>query len=259
MHFAGRLQPLADPRRFAEHLRPARKTEWVVYAKRPFAGPEQVRDYLGPYTHRIAISNQRLHSLDDGSVRFRYTDYRRNGASRHKTMTLAAAEFIRRMLLHVLPPGFHRIRYYGFLANRAREQKLAECRRLLDTPPPAPAEQADRENADYRDRFEALTGRSLRQCPHCHAGRQHATDRPPRRRLGVSGHPGFVVTAASTSARRASAVPGVAGPVDLRLRSSRRAARPPSRPAPPTAGGRRLACIAPAERRKRRLSTKQRP
>ena len=101
--FAGRLQPLSDPRRFAEHLRPARETEWVVYAKRPFAGPEQVLDYLGRYTHRIAISNQRLRSLDDGSVRFRYTDYRRNGASRHKTMTLAATEFIRRMLLHVLP------------------------------------------------------------------------------------------------------------------------------------------------------------
>ena len=168
----------SDPRRFAEHLRPACKTEWVVYAKRPFAGPEQVLDYLGRYTHRIAISNQRLHSLDDGSVRFRYTDYRRNGASRHKTMTLAAAEFIRRMLLHVLPPGFHRIRYYGFLANRAREQKLAECRRLLDTPPPAPAEQTDRENADYRDRFEALTGRSLRQCPHCHAGNMQPIDLP---------------------------------------------------------------------------------
>ena len=177
LHFTGRLQPLADPRRFAEHLRPARKTEWVVYAKRPFAGPEQVLDYLGRYTHRIAISNQRLRSLDDGSVRFRYTDYRRNGASRHKTMTLAAAEFIRRMLLHVLPPGFHRIRYYGFLANRAREQKLAECRRLLDTPPPAPAE-TDRENADYRDRFEALTGRSLRQCPHCHAGNMQPIDLP---------------------------------------------------------------------------------
>ncbi len=126
LRFAGRLQPLADPRRFAEHLRPARKTKWVVYAKRPFAGPEQVLDYLGRYTHRIAISNQRLRSLDDGSVRFRYTDYRSNGAARHKTMTLAAAEFIRRMLLHVLPPGFHRIRYYGFLANRARQQKLAE-------------------------------------------------------------------------------------------------------------------------------------
>ncbi len=106
LYFVGWLQPLSDPRRFADHLRPARKTEWVVYAKRPFAGPEQVLDYLGRYTHRIAISNQRLRSLDDGSVRFRYTDYRSNGVARHKTMTLAATEFIRRMLLHVLPPGF---------------------------------------------------------------------------------------------------------------------------------------------------------
>ena len=130
LHFAGRLQSLSDPRHFAEHLRPARETEWVVYAKRPFAGPEQVLDYLGRYTHRIAISNQRLCSLHDDSVRFRYTDYRRAGASRKKTMTLTATEFIRRMLLHVLPPGFHRIRHYGFLANRNRQQKLTECRRL---------------------------------------------------------------------------------------------------------------------------------
>ena len=89
LHFAGRLQSISDPRRFAEHLRPARQTEWVVYAKRPFAGPEQVLDYLGRYTHRIAIANQRLRALHDGSVRFRYTDYRRNGASRRKTMCTA--------------------------------------------------------------------------------------------------------------------------------------------------------------------------
>ncbi len=93
LHFAGRLQPLSDARRFVEHLRPAREAEWVVYAKRPFAGPEQVLDYLGRYTHRIAIANQRLCSLDDDSVRFRYTDYRRNAASRQKTMTLAATEY----------------------------------------------------------------------------------------------------------------------------------------------------------------------
>ena len=85
-------------------------------------------------------------------------------------MTLAATEFIRRMLLHVLPPGFRRIRYYGFLANRARQRKLAECRRLLRTPPPPSAEQDGRADTDYRDRYEALTGRSLRQCPRCHAG-----------------------------------------------------------------------------------------
>ena len=174
LRFAGVLQPLSDPRCFAEHLRPARETEWVVYAKRPFAGPEQVLDYLGRYTHRIAISNQRLCSLDDDSVCFRYTDYRRAGASRKKTMTLTATEFIRRMLLHVLPPGFHRIRHYGFLANRNRQQKLTECRRLLCTPPPAA--EAGPVATDYRDRYEALTGRSLRRCPRCHDGNMQAVD-----------------------------------------------------------------------------------
>ena len=174
LRFAGRQQPLNDLRRFAEHLRPAREAEWVVYAKRPFAGPEQVLDYLGRYTHRIAIGNQRLCSLDDGSVRFRYTDYRRAGASRQKTMTLTATEFIRRMLLHVLPPGFHRIRHYGFLANRARRQKLAECRRLLAAP--SPPEQAGRTAVDYRDRYEALTGRSLRRCPRCDDGNMLVVD-----------------------------------------------------------------------------------
>ena len=94
-------------------------------------------------------------ALHDDSVRFRYTDYRRAGASRKKTMTLTVTEFIRRMLLQVLPPGFHRIRHYGFLANRNRQQKLADCRRLLRTPPPA--EQAGPDGTDYRDRYEALT------------------------------------------------------------------------------------------------------
>ena len=174
--FAGRLQPLSDARRFAEQLRPARETEWVVYAKRPFAGPEQVLDYLGRYTHRIAIGNQRLCSLHDGSVRFRYTDYRRAGASRRKTMTLTATEFIRRMLLHVLPPGFHRIRHYGFLANRNRQQKLTECRRLLHAPPLPEAEHAGPAATDYKDRYEALTGHSLRRCPCCHDGNMNPVD-----------------------------------------------------------------------------------
>ena len=177
LRFAGRLQPLTDPRRFAEHLRPAGETEWVVYAKPPFAGPEQVLDYLGRYTHRIAIADQRLCSLRDGAVRFRYTDYRRAGAARQRVMTLQATEFLRRMLLHVLPPGFHRIRYYGLLANRTRQHKLTECRRLLHVPPPPPAVPAGQTSTDYRDRYEALTGRSLRQCPRCHDGNMHVVDR----------------------------------------------------------------------------------
>jgi len=101
----------------------------VVYAKAPFAGPEQVLDYVGRYTHRVAISNNRLLDIEDGQVSFRWKDYLRD--SEQKTMTLSAAEFIRRFLLHVLPNGFRRIRHYGFLANRYRREKLAQCRQLL--------------------------------------------------------------------------------------------------------------------------------
>ncbi len=137
----------------------------VVYAKRPFAGPAQVLDYVGAYTHRVAISNNRLVSMDDGKVRLRWKDYRDD--NRQKTMTLEAGEFIRRFLIHVLPDGFHRIRYYGFLGNCHRAQKLARCRELIGMAPAGPAAEPP---ADYRDRFEALTGQSLRECPHCHIG-----------------------------------------------------------------------------------------
>ena len=142
----------------------------MVYAKPPFAGPDQVLDYVGRYTHRIAISNQRVLDLHEGQVRFRYTDYRHPGASRQKTMTLAATEFIRRVLLHVLPPGFHRLRHYGLLANRHRRQTLAQCRHVLGTPPPPVADGDAPVAPDYRDRYQALTGRSLWQCPRCHEG-----------------------------------------------------------------------------------------
>ena len=164
-----------DPRGFAAHLQPARQTEWVVYAKPPFAGPQQVLDYVGRYTHRVAISNQRLLDIDDGHVRFRYKDYRADRPQTPKTMTLAAPEFIRRFLLHVLPTGFHRIRYYGFLGNRHRTEKLARCRQLLGTTAAPPIAGETRHHADYRDRYEALTGVSLRACPVCH-GRAHDRD-----------------------------------------------------------------------------------
>ena len=150
---------------FRRHLSPAWKIDWVVYAKPPFAGPRQVLDYVGRYTHRVAISNNRLLSIDDGKVRFRWKDYR-NG-NRQKTMTLQAGEFIRRFLIHVLPDGFHRIRYFGFLGNCHRARKLERCRELLGMEPPQPAADPP---ADYRDRFEALTGWSLRECPHCRTG-----------------------------------------------------------------------------------------
>ena len=175
VHFAGTLDALNDRQHVAAHLQPARQTDWVVYAKPPFAGPDQVLDYVGRYTHRIAISNQRLLALDAGQVRFRYTDYRRPHAPGQKTMTLAATEFIRRVLLHVLPRGFHRMRYYGLLANRTRHQHVAQCRQLLGTRPPTRPD-ATPGALDYRDRYHALTGRSLRVCPRCHDGQMQLVD-----------------------------------------------------------------------------------
>ncbi len=120
LRFFGEHAALANAAAFAEWLKPLRQCEWVVYAKRPFAGPEAVLAYLSRYTHRVAISNSRLVSLDDRGVTFRRKDYRVEGPTRHKTMTLEAGEFMRRFLLHVLPSRFHRIRHYGLLANASR-------------------------------------------------------------------------------------------------------------------------------------------
>jgi hypothetical protein len=118
-----------EPDAFAAHCAELRGIDWVVYAKRPFGGPEQVLAYLGRYTHRVAIANSRIVAMADGTVSFRWKDYRREG--RNKVMTLDAGEFMRRFLLHVLPPGFHRIRHFGFMANGHRAARLARCRRLL--------------------------------------------------------------------------------------------------------------------------------
>jgi hypothetical protein len=165
LNFFSEHRHLHEPAAFRRYLMPAWMAEWIVYAKRPFAGPAQVLDYVGRYTHRVAISNNRLLSMDEGKVCFHWRDYRDN--NRRKTMTLEAKEFIRRFLIHVLPDGFHRIRYFGFLGNCHRARKLERCRELLEM---APAGPADDPPADYRDRFEALTGQSLRECPHCHTG-----------------------------------------------------------------------------------------
>ena len=121
LQFFASHESLRDRPAFLQHLAPARQADWVVYAKRPFAGPQQVLDYVGRYTHRVAIANARLLDIEDGQVRFRYKNYRDEQPQRH-TMTLAAGEFIRRFLLHVLPAGFHRIRYYGLLGNRHRKE-----------------------------------------------------------------------------------------------------------------------------------------
>ena len=136
-HRAGRLQffgedaALADVQAFLRWLAPLRACEWVVYAKRPFAGPAAVLAYLSRYTHRVAISNSRLLALDERGVTFRYKDYRSKAKTHYKAMTLTADEFIRRFLLHVLPIGFHRIRHYGLLANAGRREHLAQARQLL--------------------------------------------------------------------------------------------------------------------------------
>jgi hypothetical protein len=127
--FFGALAGLTDAAAFGRCLAELRRVEWVVYAKRPFAGPAAVLAYLGRYTHRVAISNSRLVALAGGRVSFRWRDYRHY--NKNKVMTLAADEFIRRFLLHALPDGFHRIRYYGFLANRRRAEKLALCGTLI--------------------------------------------------------------------------------------------------------------------------------
>lgn len=139
--FFGSLAPLTDRRTFLRHLSPARKKNWVVYAKRPFAGPEAVLAYLLRYTHRVAISNSRLLRFETG-VTFRYKDYRRDGPDRQQTMTISADEFIRRFLLHVLPKGFHRIRHYGLLAGAARKVHLDHARRCSALHRPLRAERA---------------------------------------------------------------------------------------------------------------------
>ena len=159
--FFSELAELAAPESFAAWLRPLHRMPWVVYAKPPFGGPEQVLGYLGRYTHRVAIANTRLVAMDANRVSFRWKDYRRG--ERSKRMTLDAAEFIRRFLLHVLPDGFHRIRHYGYLANGHRAARLARCRALLGAL--APPQQAPA--ADRRERIRQLTGRAIDVCPCC--------------------------------------------------------------------------------------------
>jgi hypothetical protein len=162
LRFFGPLSHLTKAPAFHRYLAPLRKAEWVVYAKPPFGGAQHALQYLGRYTHRTAISNERILAVPQGQVAFQWKDYRSKTRHRSRRMTLAAEEFIRRFLLHTLPAGFRRIRYFGFLASRNRNRSLAQCRRLLATeiasllpsvpsgcPTPAPAEV---------------------RCPHCGTG-----------------------------------------------------------------------------------------
>ena len=183
LRFHDTLQQLTDPERFNTLLKGCRKVEWVVYSKPPFGGPHQVLDYLGRYTHRVAISNDRLVRLDDGEVTFHWKDYRQG--NKQKLMTLKAEEFIRRFLLHVLPRGFVRIRHFGFPANCQRETKLALCRELLGVSQTDPRQSPTPE--DWTTLYETLTGESLTLCPACHQGRMVTVEiLPPQKQpMGI--------------------------------------------------------------------------
>lgn len=172
----GQLAHLNDPKAFHTYLSSTHKSDWVVYSKPPFGGPEQVLKYLARYTHRVAISNWRIVSLEDGKVSFTWKDYA-NG-NRRRIMTLKASEFLRRFLLHVLPTGFVRIRHYGFLANRARAAKLQLCRDLLGVSygganlSAAEPDATTTEDSEYSSR-----------CPRCNQGRMTARVVPKRPEL----------------------------------------------------------------------------
>jgi len=167
LKFFSSLEHLRDAGAFKRYLGSVRRINWIVYSKPPFGGPERVLNYLGRYTHRIAISNNRLIDIEGGKVRFSWKDYR-NGNQR-KITTLDADEFIRRFLIHVLPQGFQRIRYYGFLGNRYRKEKLARCRELLGMQQ-HPVNQAAPETGADGNKVQEFAGVSQRICPACHCG-----------------------------------------------------------------------------------------
>jgi hypothetical protein len=178
LSFFGDLAQLADPGAFQRYLTPLRHLPWVVYAKRPFGGADQVLDYLGRYTHRVAIANSRIVACDQTHVSFRWKDYR--AGNKNKVMSLDPGEFIRRFLLHVVPAGFRRIRHTGFLANACRTTKLARIRTALELPEPPSVAQT----LDYRERYAALTGRRIDLCTCCggrmiEIGRAPPSPRPP--------------------------------------------------------------------------------
>jgi Putative transposase/Transposase zinc-binding domain len=165
--FFGEIEGLRRREAFAAHLAPLQRKKWFVYAKPPFSGPEAVLAYLARYTHRVAIANSRLIALDERGVTFRYKDYRRNGQARYRTMTLAADEFIRRFLLHVLPKGFHRIRHYGLLASAGCKANIARAKELIGAPipqvePPAAHDAADPDTTtDHRPPCPSCGGRMI--------------------------------------------------------------------------------------------------
>jgi hypothetical protein len=166
LRFFGEWKALRSPDRFAHYLAPLKQAEWVVYAKPPFGGARQAIDYLGRYTHRVALSNERLLEAKKGEVRFQWKDYRSKEKQKSREMTLASDEFMRRFLVHVLPRGYQRIRFFGLLANRHRKARLAVCRQLLAAPMADLLPHPDR----CRDLHPRLTEESVRRCPVCKTG-----------------------------------------------------------------------------------------
>jgi hypothetical protein len=162
----GEIESLHDEGAFHNYLAPLENAEWVVYAKPPFGGPRQVLEYLGRYTHRVAISNHRILDAANAQVSFQWKDYRGKARQKSRVMTLAADEFIRRFLIHTLPPGFPRIRYFGFLASRFRKKKLALCRSLLRNS----VTELLPEPAQCREVSHARAAHTLHQCPQCRTG-----------------------------------------------------------------------------------------
>ena len=186
LSFHGSLAPFAQPKHFAALLAPLYRRKWVVYAKAPFGGPEQVVQYLGRYTHSVAISNHRLRSIDNGQVTFQYKQYRSSQPYLDREMTVSAHEFLRRFLLHTLPPGFQRIRHYGLLASRSKVENLALCRQFLAVGASSPSGQksAGEIGIDIAERLL----QPLLICPRCRLGMMvrirflPADTGPPKRR-----------------------------------------------------------------------------
>lgn len=167
LQFHGASKHLVDPDAFDQLLDACRETDWVVYAKSPFGGPEKVLDYLARYTHRVAISNHRLLKMENGNVTFTWRDYKHEGIQ--KEITLEAQEFVRRFLLHVFPSGFTHIRYYGLLANRHRTENILRCRVSLNAIESTQPTEPDKTN--WCDLLLLLTGKDPLECPKCHRGR----------------------------------------------------------------------------------------
>jgi hypothetical protein len=167
LQFFGHLQVLSENKVFSDWIKPCRQQDWVVYAKRPFAGPEAVLAYLSRYTHRVAIANSRLIAMNKQGVTFKWKDYRNKGKQRYKTMTLVPDEFMRRFLIHVLPTGFHRIRHYGMIANGGRKENIARARELLmEKNIPELTDVGVNRNADEAEDSEEVTNATY-ICPDC--------------------------------------------------------------------------------------------